>query len=466
MSGRVKRVVALATAAAGALTLLTAASAGAGTAGALDLSSRGAIENHLASIGVDPAQVTWQQGRLNYAGPNCPGPKWNCTTSRNVVQLAKEGGVNVAAATCANPCSITQAGEKNQASCTLRSTDEPFSLQSCAITQDGVQNDAKISMLIEQTVGPLQEGRQTAMVDQEATESNASSIQQTITQRTKIGTTQVQNAYQVVEVDQAATGSANTSHIDQSQTQLEEGTAAEQRQNTLPASFEFNCGPEKPFEPNQCVNVQQGSAGGKNDSELHQTISETQKTTALFADQKQGNPTGGQEGNIHQTNPVGVGQNSDSAHQSLVQLQTAPAGASQSQTTDPGCCGLSQVGGEKNAEDIDQKTTQKASEDDADQFSSFVGQVHQTSGGGDGPIGIEQVDTAEGKCSIDQQGKNNSGDGHFTASGEDGECADLELVTICQSGGEIGIEQVEPPACTSSEGGIESLFASPLDRLR
>src|SRR5437867_536341 len=74
--------------------LLGSSGAGAGLPKAPDLSSRAAITKYLQSIGVDPATVTWQEGLLNYAGPNCPGIGWNCTTSTNVVQMAAPGGEN------------------------------------------------------------------------------------------------------------------------------------------------------------------------------------------------------------------------------------------------------------------------------------------------------------------------------------------------------------------------------------
>src|SRR5438445_2497662 len=54
-----------------------------------DLSSLAAIEAYLVSIGVDPASVVVQQGRLNYAGPDCPGADWNCTTATKVVQISQ-----------------------------------------------------------------------------------------------------------------------------------------------------------------------------------------------------------------------------------------------------------------------------------------------------------------------------------------------------------------------------------------
>src|ERR1700704_3052128 len=62
-----------------------------------DLSSLPEIEAYLFSIGVDPGSVVVQQGRLNYAGPNCPGAGWNCTTANMVVQISTSAspGANI-----------------------------------------------------------------------------------------------------------------------------------------------------------------------------------------------------------------------------------------------------------------------------------------------------------------------------------------------------------------------------------
>src|SRR5213592_2654559 len=56
------------------------------------ISGAGAVST--AAVGVDPATAVRQVGLLNYAGPNCPGIGWNCTTATNVVQVASAGGQN------------------------------------------------------------------------------------------------------------------------------------------------------------------------------------------------------------------------------------------------------------------------------------------------------------------------------------------------------------------------------------
>src|SRR4051812_31896533 len=81
-----------------------------------------------AAVGADPATVVKQVGLLNYAGPNCPGIGWNCTTATNVVQVASAGGQNRFECAPAdalltdedtNICVIDQSGDSNKARCKL-----------------------------------------------------------------------------------------------------------------------------------------------------------------------------------------------------------------------------------------------------------------------------------------------------------------------------------------------------------
>ena len=53
-----------------------------------DLSTVANVKTYLRSLGVDPRGVVIQRGARNYAGPNCPGAAWNCTTSTRVVQIS------------------------------------------------------------------------------------------------------------------------------------------------------------------------------------------------------------------------------------------------------------------------------------------------------------------------------------------------------------------------------------------
>jgi hypothetical protein len=470
--------VAIAAAMAAAATLVLAGAAGASSSvGALDLSSRDNINTYLLSKGLDPSTFVWQEGPLNYAGPSCPGPGWNCTSATQVIQISQAGGQGQNKFDCepeedqvteeeepygpftdpdANQCVIVQGGDTNHARCHLRDrTSEPLVEQTCMITQDGVRNTSVIQMLIDQTDSPEEDALQRAIVDQDAVLSNHSQIHKTITQLSgepDDDGAQKQDAFQLADVDQTATGSDNFSHVHQAQHQRAQGEALDQMQNTEPVPRpEFDCGVTDPdpddlvpedklMNPNQCANVLQdvlSEDGGKNESHLHQATGEEAKTT-MEGDQQQGSLIGGQEGDIHQELASDeTGSNHNVAHQDLVQHESGPPGTGQEQFTDPGCCGVSQRGGRRNREDIKQSTKQSASEgDEAFQVAFLSGVAHQTSadddnGGGNGDgLSILQGDgSSEGSCSIMHHGRNNSGADHFKVSASP--CPLLVLETVC-----------------------------------
>jgi hypothetical protein len=443
----------LALAAVAALALLLVSGAGAGSAPKIDLSTQSAIDTLLRSKGIDPATVVKQVGLHNYAGPACPGAGWNCTTSTRVVQLSHEGddqeneGENefvckptaaqqTGTSAATNTCIIVQGGQNNHAHCEEGASTEPLATMTCDITQTGRRNAVEIEQQITQTGGPTQEGQQTARVDQDATEKNVSQIQQHVQQKTSSGDPQSQNAYQEADVTQRVSGSQNYSHVHQTQDQNESGGSALQKQNVTPNGA-FDCGNEKPGAPNQCVNVFQDATpdGGTNVSHLHQQTGEKQTSGAFLPNQTQGNAQGGQEGNVHQENPPGVGQNLSFPNQDLRQRQSSPGGvAQQVQVTDPGCCGVgTQIGGAKTIEDIDQATTQSADEQSASQTSSLFGQTHQLSGGESFAATAASTMTPQNHCDIDQHGRNNGGGSTFSAEGDSqAGCADLVLATQCQ----------------------------------
>jgi hypothetical protein len=473
------KITALLAVLAAALTL--GGSAGAGTQPPkINLTDVSAVDSYLRSIGVDPAKFVKQAGLLNYAGPNCPGLGWNCTTATSVVQIAQAGGSNdvdctgkPADTTTVTPddpetdeqtCIIVQtapAKGENHAKCQEKS-DQAIAMQQCTIIQDNVGggNHADINQENNTNAGDgtgtlEQDAQQFAHVMQDSEGGdNHSDIHQSVNQSLTAGDTQTQEGHQVAFVEQSVTGSSNFSHVHQSQDQSESGGAGTQSQNTGVAptitvgtmQFNFDCGDDKVAEPNQCANVFQDgtgaiAAGANNESHLHQAIGERQTstfgTTTTPATQTQGRPDGGQEGDVHQQNPEGFGLNHDVAHQDLGQRQSSTTGnAYQNQLTDPGCCGVgTQLGGAKNREDINQATTQSSSEDGFQQASLF-GQVHQ-------------VNDPDNSCRIDQHGRNNSDAGHFSADGEGVECANLFLTTECTSTSEGG--SCGPPICVECE---------------
>ncbi|MGB2875119.1 MAG: hypothetical protein WBB76_06550, partial [Gaiellaceae bacterium] len=219
--------------------LLVSGGAGAGTTPGIDLSSPAAITSYLTSIGVDPATVTWQSGLNNYAGPNCPGVGWNCTTSTKVVQMSDPGGQNkfecqpasTGTDASTNTCVIMQSGENNKARCKIRDTADA-STETCQIGQQGNRNSADVDMTIDSGGGPTQTASQDAEVKQNATERNQVQVDQTVDQATSTGDPQSQDGYQLANVNQVVTGSDNFSHVHQSLDQDESGNAGTQTQNT------------------------------------------------------------------------------------------------------------------------------------------------------------------------------------------------------------------------------------------
>jgi hypothetical protein len=413
------------------------------------LMASGSGASPIGGAGTSAAAVT-QSGLLNYAGPNCPGAGWNCTTSTNVVQFAAAGGENrfecAPAATGTSPpttCMVDQHGDTNHARCFISDTTEPTSTETCHISQDGRRNYSDVHMTTRQGLGPTQKATQTALVDQTATDRNQSQVIQDVKQGTSIAASQSQDAYQLADVSQDATGSSNFSHVHQSLDQSESGSSTSQLQNQATQPYCFD------KQANQCARVLQtvdDSAGGTNDSHLEQATGERQTTSALTGAQTQGLVSNGQEGHIHQVNPAGLGENHDSSHLDLRQRAASPNGTTtQHQDTDPRCCGISQIGGRINRENIDEGTDQSADEASAVQNADLFGEAHQVDTEGDAPTAAAPTATPDDKCSIDQHGRNNSDSGHFSADGTGAECATLVLETQCTSAGGEGA--CGPPIC-------------------
>jgi hypothetical protein len=458
MSVRITALLALLVA---ALTL--AGSGGAGAASKpkkIDLSTPVAIDAYLQTIGVDPSSVVKQQGVQNYAGPSCPGAGWTCTTSTRVVQVAPAGGQNVA--DCGAGCVVVQTGPasgnasttNNTVHCDMTDTSDS-AVQNCDnITQAYARNHAIIHESIMSNGGPTQDATQTADVTQQGADLNVVEIYQAVKQSTGAAGGQKQDAHQTATIEQTLdSGGQNFAHVHQTQDQQENGSNAQEQNTTLPPV----CGAEKPPNPNQCAIVSQdGGPGAKNLSQLHQAVGERQTTGAMPASQTQGSLAGGQEGDLDQFNPLNVGQNQIIAHQDLAQRQSAPIGTVQSQSTDPGCCGVgTQVGGAQNSSDINQATTQSATGGTtAAQSSTLVGEVHQVAP--DTSLSTQQAaDPSQDTCSIDQHGRNNSGAGHFDANGTGEECFSLTLTTVCTSG------SVDSAAQTQNPCGSPSIVESP-----
>jgi hypothetical protein len=399
------------------LSVVTAASSPASGDGGVDLSSDAAIVQYLRSIGVDLVDVVWQRGFRNYAGPNCPGPGWNCVrANRPVVQITTPLGTNQYH--CTGPeCIAVQSerddddddddgddeddGDKNVATCEAHSSGSSNVLQVCMLAQDSTghtTNAASIKMTIKQSSGArnsTQTARQVARITQLNTAGkNVASIWQSITQSQNASggmtISQTQEAHQGASVDQGTTSGDNVSDIEQWQNQSQRAERATvsitQRQNTAAVGDEIcdgaNGTPDYDQRKNQCVDVIQTSSplpsvGGKNVSDLESQIRENQfasKSPTVDQDQGEMGRRTGQDGSVEQLSSAPA---DSEAFQNTLQVQKAsyvPAlGLSQFKDAgDPRCCQF-QMDNEANRAKITQKTNQFASSPGAIQQAIFVG---------------------------------------------------------------------------------------------
>jgi hypothetical protein len=407
----------LATIAAAAMVLAGASAAAGPRAG------QAAATGHVRTAGI---AVVKQVGLRNYAGPNCPGKGWNCTSSTRVLQVSTGDGQNKAECTgtlTGQNCVVSQTGSSNTARCVERST-AAGAMQVCDITQSGADNRAFVEQSIDQSEGSSQAGQQVAKVTQGpgtgTSASNDLKLSQDVKQMSKSADPQTQDAYQSAVILQTALGAgSNSSNIDQSQLQKAFGSAT-QSQNasfSLPSGL-LDCVSGFPTAPNSCADVVQHADAGKNANDLHQSIDED-ANSGVVANQDQGSSNGGLEGHVHQDVPdTSSGSSKNKANQSKRQKVSAPSGSSQFQYDPVRCCGtFSQEGGSNNSEDINQSSALDASEPLANQISELIGESK----------------SPRGSCAINQHAK--IGDGSETNSfSMSPSCPFVILVTSCEGG--------------------------------
>lgn len=108
----------------------------------IDVSTRTAVGDYLRSIHIDPRGAVIQRGVRNYAGANCPGSGWTCTTTRNpVVQIASAGGSNTFRCSTAN-CAVVQIAAPRVITTNIATCIKTTGLsQTCTISQSGADAD-------------------------------------------------------------------------------------------------------------------------------------------------------------------------------------------------------------------------------------------------------------------------------------------------------------------------------------
>jgi uncharacterized repeat protein (TIGR01451 family) len=340
--------------------LVTSAGAAEQRAG-IDLTTRAGVDRYLISLGVDPAGVVVQRGKRNYAGPNCPGKSWTCTTAKRVIQVAQEdenifectpAGPGTSPAT--NTCVIVQSSTTgtNSARCRMFHTGTAVS-QSCSINQT---NSAGGNFAI---VDLIARGRNGAVLttqqDVDVTQVNGSGRNDlTSYQKADHSTNllaaglQSEEANQSLEVDQ--TSSTGPNDVQVKQFQFLKGTAnvngaVTQRQNAADAG------------PDQDADITQDSDSGKNTSLLDQGTNLTLQARSRTGpvDQRQGAPTGGMNGHVDQFSSQPATSTNFQDEDINANASTPPGTLTQVQFGPSFCC-TDQLGNSSNVFDINQES--------------------------------------------------------------------------------------------------------------
>ena len=206
----------------------------------IDVSTRASVVRYLRAISVNPRGVVIQRGARNYAGSDCPGKGWSCTsTAHPVVQVASTGGRN--SFTCSTAaCAVVQVSVSasaglaglptNTARCVktgaltwqqisdIANGRAPARLnQRCSITQSS-SDGSNLAVVFEGIPpGLIKAGSSTATIVQTAT-GNSNGNTACVTQNIDLSRsgkgksfTANLNAHQTVNISQDATGSGANS---------------------------------------------------------------------------------------------------------------------------------------------------------------------------------------------------------------------------------------------------------------
>ena len=174
-----------------------------------------------------------QRGAHNYAGPNCPGKGWTCTTAKRVLQIAKgkndDNNFVCAGGSGGTPpgdCTIFQfssSGADNNARCVERSSNAAAD-QNCAVTQftNGGNNSVQIQQQVDAKDGVTQSATQYGGVRQTTNGAGKNDVQinqdlkQSVNKDTDGSGTQTQDGHQQGSVTQQSDTGNNTAQVDQS----------------------------------------------------------------------------------------------------------------------------------------------------------------------------------------------------------------------------------------------------------
>jgi hypothetical protein len=291
-------------------------------------------------VGTTAEVAIVQRGRKNYAGPDCPGVKWNCTTARYVIQIATDGG-------------------KNESECSP-SGEEGSSDDRCVIVQqaDGGTNLARCIQTSHTKHGPSQETNQVCDITQSnTTGKNSALVRQYIMQKTD---TKQQDAFQETHVKQ--TNGSGTNYIQGSQ-------STKQSAKSEPSGAQIQ-------NAHQSFTVDQDAETGINDQSLRQRLVQD----ARMKSKSENGPGGSRYESSSQTQSAllesFVNQNSEGVsrghnRQRGTQKMSAPPATTQVQDPRIRCC-ADQSGNPDDVFKIDQRFVQLATHPTS-QFGEDVG---------------------------------------------------------------------------------------------
>ena len=484
----------------------TAPEADARAQATLDLSTAAKVTSYLRSLGVDPTGVVIQRGAKNYAGPSCPGPGWNCTTSTKVVQLSSgsssasndqnnfvcrrdrgTGTESKDSTGSEQSCVIVQGtSSRNSATCEIRQTGGVGEIkQACFITQGGAQNSA-VARLVAAMGTTAPSGQQDVVQRIEIKQTGgATSNTLDASQIALLGAARnagggvvdmAQDFHQIVCANQAATGSgANTAAVNQHGASgahySNAGSAGIEQNSEL---LELDCTPSTGAAPfaditgshvdeascaveggsaspkeraNSCARVQQQSGSGRNkiDRQNQTNLLAASVNGASSASVDQGSFDGGIDSTQDQMSS-GLSTIVDSQRSDQVATLRNIAGSIDvDQDEDPRCCAAGhQIGNAGNTWSLAQNLTQRT-------FVNGVLVDPNTFGGGF----IEQDGTAAascattGSCSVTQTVSSNTDSATNTCTG-----SSCDIETTCEEGGEsavtMGAAALQQEECSTS----------------
>ena len=345
-----------------------------------DLSSLPKIEAYLGAMGIDFGSVVVQQGQLNYAGPNCPGAGWNCTTANLVVQLGSVTQPSTNVVDCSPAVSVTLLGldecviiqssvasltetasTMNSASCDMDGSGATKDKQKCKIKQQSKKgnNYAEVRARTTQRGGSSQLATQDADITQSSESGNntakiTQTIQQTLDTYQSGAVTQSQNARQYASVTQTSTSGKNSSDVQQYQYQTEDADSngsVSQEQNT-DSSLTWNV---------EASVTQTSTLTGDTTSNLRQLINQHQDADSPPGpvDQTEGNSAGGLRGTVTQaTNAPGVIRSTSTQDEDQTQEADTTGTLTQTKIGPEFCCATQNGGTTANVNTVDQSSVQ------------------------------------------------------------------------------------------------------------